>query len=260
MKKNAQLLRFLLYTFGIAWAAELTAILLEKTFLPAGVAAKIVVMLLVCFGAGMAPLYAVFLTRRHENPSYGIKSLWKDIIKTENVCKTFAVFAVIAVVLLGKCIFVEKSNYQQWYMWLPMFILMIPGGGLEEAGWRGYFFPELEKRMNFTAASLVQGIIWAVWHLPLWLVVNANQGSFNFFSFLLYCIVLSFELGLLIKLTHATWAAIVLHAWLNTIFGGMYTFSILQNDVTLPLFAIGCAEAAVCICVAFLYDKRRSPS
>lgn len=45
----------------------------------------------------------------------------------------------------------------------------------EELGWRGYGLDALRSRMNLLQASLLLGVIWAVWHLPLVFV----QGSFQ---------------------------------------------------------------------------------
>lgn len=37
----------------------------------------------------------------------------------------------------------------------------------EELGWRGYLLPLLQARFNALGASLVIGVIWFVWHVPL---------------------------------------------------------------------------------------------
>ena len=43
----------------------------------------------------------------------------------------------------------------------------IHGGLSEEFGWRGYVLPRFQAKWNALVSSLVLGIIWGVWHLPL---------------------------------------------------------------------------------------------
>jgi uncharacterized protein len=42
----------------------------------------------------------------------------------------------------------------------------------EEIGWRGYALPYLQERHGPLAAALLVGALWAVWHLPLFLVAG----------------------------------------------------------------------------------------
>lgn len=37
----------------------------------------------------------------------------------------------------------------------------------EEAGWRGYMYPKLEKKFGDVGACLIGGTVWAVWHFPM---------------------------------------------------------------------------------------------
>lgn len=39
---------------------------------------------------------------------------------------------------------------------------------LEEAGWRGFALPRLQGKFNALVSSLILGVIWACWHIPLW--------------------------------------------------------------------------------------------
>lgn len=39
----------------------------------------------------------------------------------------------------------------------------------EEVGWMGYAYDPLENRWNAHIASLVLGLVWAVWHLPIFI-------------------------------------------------------------------------------------------
>jgi len=47
-------------------------------------------------------------------------------------------------------------------------LIFLVGGPLgEEFGWRGYALPALQARWGWRAASLMLGLVWAIWHLPL---------------------------------------------------------------------------------------------
>ena len=55
-----------------------------------------------------------------------------------------------------------------WHELLPRFLFMFLFVGLgEETGWRGFALPELQKRHSPLMASLILGVIWAAWHIPL---------------------------------------------------------------------------------------------
>ena len=53
-----------------------------------------------------------------------------------------------------------------------LFVLLIPGmgGAWEEPGFRGFALPRLEERFGAMAGPLVLGVLWVIWHVPLFLV------------------------------------------------------------------------------------------
>jgi membrane protease YdiL (CAAX protease family) len=55
------------------------------------------------------------------------------------------------------------------YLVVPAFgVVLVLGGPLgEEIGWRGFALDPLQQRFGPVGASLVLGVLWALWHLPL---------------------------------------------------------------------------------------------
>ena len=51
------------------------------------------------------------------------------------------------------------------------------GGGQEELGWRGSLLPVLQEKYSALTSSLIIGVAWAGWHLPLFLNANLEHGS-----------------------------------------------------------------------------------
>jgi uncharacterized protein len=49
-----------------------------------------------------------------------------------------------------------------------LIISLITGAMGEELGWRGFALPWLQTRFNALWSSIILGIVWGLWHLPLW--------------------------------------------------------------------------------------------
>ena len=58
---------------------------------------------------------------------------------------------------------------------VPFFVVPVLTDGLgEETGWRGFALPRLLDRTGPLPASLFLGVVWAVWHLPLFWTVGRD--------------------------------------------------------------------------------------
>lgn len=97
------------------------------------------------------------------------------------------------------------------------FIMLIVGGGQEEFGWRGYAQEPLQERFGMIGGSIALGIVWGLWHLPLWLMGDAHS-YYPFFAFLVFIISQSVIIGWLYnasgKKLVVPW---IIHAMSNTV-------------------------------------------
>ncbi|HEX5439080.1 MAG TPA: type II CAAX endopeptidase family protein [Gemmatimonadaceae bacterium] len=59
-------------------------------------------------------------------------------------------------------------------------VLSTLGQAGEEVGWRGYLLPRLTQRAGLGLASLIVGGIWALWHLPLFIMPGADTNGQSF--------------------------------------------------------------------------------
>lgn len=107
-------------------------------------------------------------------------------------------------------------------VWLFMILL---GGGQEEIGWRGYILPFLESRFGLWKGNILLGIVWSLWHLPLWFVPQANQGHMPFAAFVIGLIGLSFIFSWVMKAAHGKpFAALIAHGTSNALIALFPTF------------------------------------
>ena len=98
------------------------------------------------------------------------------------------------------------SGSAQTALPLYMFFLSLPGnfiiGGLEEAGWMYVLQPRLDKKYGFLRSSIILGIIWGAWHIPLFFIPGTNHynGLINFWMFNVQVLSLSFFRGAIYKI------------------------------------------------------------
>jgi membrane protease YdiL (CAAX protease family) len=61
----------------------------------------------------------------------------------------------------------------------------------EELGWRGFALPRLQAKHNALVASLILGVIWTCWHIPLFFTTGATQMSIPFPIYLILVVTLT---------------------------------------------------------------------
>jgi membrane protease YdiL (CAAX protease family) len=100
-----------------------------------------------------------------------------------------------------------------------LFVALIPF--IEELGWRGYVLDRFQERHNALVSSLVLGVAWSLWHLPMSFIPGSYQsglglGTPAFWLFYIGIIPLSLFFTWIYNNTlRSTLAVILFHAMVN---------------------------------------------
>jgi membrane protease YdiL (CAAX protease family) len=115
---------------------------------------------------------------------------------------------------------------------LPILLLtLITGPVAEEYGWRGYLHDRLHARFGMFVESLIIGLIWAVWHLPLFYMVGmSSYEAASFWLFVLYHIPLAMLFTWLFVGTGKSMMAVILFHFVHNL-----TLRFLSPDLTYRL-------------------------
>jgi membrane protease YdiL (CAAX protease family) len=71
---------------------------------------------------------------------------------------------------------VNWSGLAPLYSVIPSMIILIIFAGMgEEFGWRGFAMPRLQSRHNALVSSLIVGVFWGLWHVPLYFIEGTSQ-------------------------------------------------------------------------------------
>jgi len=120
------------------------------------------------------------------------------------------------------------------------------GGGLEEAGWRGYLLPYLYEKHNILLSSIGVSIIWVLWHLPYFFIPGSMQAGENFFFYSVIGIVTGFILAAIFLLTKSVLLCMLFHSWQNAI---VMTVQADMSDIRFILMFMLLGVISVLLCV-----------
>ena len=193
------LMRFFSIAFAFSWIIWGVAVVITN-FTDIDIPSAILGIIIIgAFGPSGA---AVWLTYKNSGKEAAKKFLKRGVqIKIIPLWVWVAMFLVPAMAWAGAMFFISLNqevsfDFQALLFFLPMVIVMILGGPLqEEYGWRGYALDRLQKRWNALISSIILAVIWSTWHLPLFFIAGSAQQSLNVGMFYIS------ELGISILMT-----------------------------------------------------------
>jgi len=210
--------KFIGLTFLISWISwGLLVFFSQLNILDYGTPIFMIIYVL----GGIAPALCGVFIKKHNSNKEEYKAYLKNIINPKHHILWY-VFIVISILInyivktmvtngIGSVILIKP-----FYIAIISLPIMIVGGGLEEIGWRGFLQPRLEERFTPLLSTLSVGVIWSLWHLPLWFIVGTNQTNMNYFSFFISALSLSFLFAVVYEGTNSIFMCILIHAFFNS--------------------------------------------
>jgi membrane protease YdiL (CAAX protease family) len=172
----------------------------------------------------------------------------------------FALIGVPLIMLLGTAIFsgdlpnlgaLGGPSYVLSYLAFFVLVFILGGPLLEEPGWRGFALPRLERLHGPLVGTLILGVLWALWHLPeflvpSWAASSGGGGILGITQFVVITITFAIVITWVFNNTQASLLLVMLvHASIDT-FGSALgeIFPAPAASSTLPLL-IGFGAVAV---------------
>lgn len=164
---------FYVLAFGISWLGMIAIVLASRGIAPFD--SPYFQVLFIFYAIG--PALAAMIVSQVTHGKIGIQALNKGLIRWR-VGLVWYIVAVLGPVvlflaaqvvtkLLGFAVTiavppVELSPYVMFGA-----VVNFLGNTCEEIGWRGFALPHLQKRHSALIATLIVGMLWGLWHLPL---------------------------------------------------------------------------------------------
>jgi membrane protease YdiL (CAAX protease family) len=235
MANQFPLTTFVAVTFAFTWA-----------LLPFASASVLVSLVALC-GPAVGAIVTAALMGKQELSALGVR------IREWRVPRRWYLFAALAplvISLLAAGIEFVLGAHGPVYLRgvtvleAAVFVLVIG----EEIGWRGFALPLLLRRTTPWRASLAIGLVWGLWHLPLFRMEGMPQYGSPFGAYLLYTCALSVLLTFLaLRTSMSVVIATLFHGAVNA-----FGFSNASADASARGWGNAIAYGAVAIVVALM--------
>lgn len=220
---------FFVATYAWTWLFWGMAILLGANM---ETAMGLVLLLLGVMGPMVTGIGFTYLTRDKE----GRRDYWKRIISFKRIpARWYLVIFLFVPVLNILAVLLDVLTGGSGATWgeaalnlvsnplsiIPsiLFATLIPF--IEELGWRGYVLDRLQEKRSALVSSLILGVVWSLWHLPLFFVQGSYQaglgvGTLAFWLFIIGIVPISLVFTWIYNNTgRSTLAVILFHSMVN---------------------------------------------
>jgi len=163
---------FFLLAFALTWGLQFPGVLAQRGWLPGDPSSYLP---LVGLGA-LGPLLAATWLSAREGGAAAVKRLYAPLLDFRVHWAWYVAALVLPGALLtGLLELLNLAGRHGRSLYFPAFGPLVFGvvmSLVEEVGWRGYALPRLQARWGAVAASGLIGVLWCLWHVPMFLGMN----------------------------------------------------------------------------------------
>lgn len=213
---------YFVIAFGITWIIEIG---LGLSGVDMQTASGSVLLSLAVLGPATAAIGLTYLTR----DKIVIHDYWQRITDIRRIspkwflvilllpAALFSLSALLDILMGGKGLNFGAQIAQFSANPIYLIIIAVFAPTFEEFGWRGYALDRLQKRWSALASSLILGVLWSLWHLPIFFIPGTYQhslgaGSLAFWTYMISVIPLTILFTWIFNNTsRSTLSAILFH-------------------------------------------------
>ncbi len=241
---------FYVLAFAISWLGWLPMVAGSRGIAPFDHPLFQVLLLLPAIGPALA---AILVTTARDGKA-GINHLLKPLLqwRVGAIWLMIAVTAPALLLLAGKIVTqalglattTESQGNNVIGMAIATLVMSLFSNTWEEVGWRGFALPRLQKHQNALMATLTVGVLWGLWHLPLFFWAGNPMSDYPFLAWLIGTVAVSFVYTWLYNSARGSLLVVTLFHILGN------TFGVIRSEVSITALAIVyCVVAALLVAI-----------
>lgn len=268
MKKEAkEAINFFIVTIGLSYIVfwgPIAVFKIPTVSFTTGPIGPLWAIILFMLGGFVPSLTGLAMTGYYDGKK-GVRELLRSSVKVGIGIKWLGFMVMIAAYYAFSLIFIYtvmggSFDFSQFWIQLPLLVPLIILGPLsEEYGWRGFAIRRLLSCTSANNTSLIIGLVWSLWHLPLFYMVGSSQSelSMPFLPFLLSVTSSSFIYTFVYLRTNLSVFSAIFFHWVYT-----YALEVVSSGIvrTNLFMWFECLPALLIGTIFALILRKRKPS
>ena len=211
MKRNEALLLYLIGTIGQITIVCIAVYLLRRSGMTVDYT-SLFGLVAIAVGGISSALWGVITSIRYRRSTF--KTILLDLFRIKQSYRNYLLMILFLILDFIPVAFGGRIAVSAWYLPILMFFKHIAFGGIEEIGWRYFFQPVLEERINYVLASIITFLTWGIWHF-LYFFIEGTICDIDVLPFLIGLLTNCFILSALYTKTKNLWLCVMTHSLIN---------------------------------------------